>query len=206
MNNENIIGEYIAIEGMDGSGKSTQSKMLVSYLDSMGQPNIHVREPGGTPEGEAIRSILLDGSKERPELENFELFTEARKHLMEQKVSSALKLGMFVVSDRCWASSYAYQGQLVEKEYIVSRSNEVLGKYFMPKIVVIDIPADVAIERLDSESAKKDTYEKRDVSFFQGVRERYLEFAKRFNAGVVDGTHKPDDVHLQITDLLDLRG
>jgi dTMP kinase len=101
---------YLAVEGIDGSGKSTVTRALVEALQAQGRSVVAVREPGGTPAGEAIRSIVLGRGFELDDWTEALLFAAARAQLAADVVAPALERGELVVSDRSYFSSLAYQG------------------------------------------------------------------------------------------------
>ena len=103
-------GRYIALEGIEGAGKSTVAHHLVAQLTSNGVAAMSVREPGGTAAGERIRSILLDPASELGWWGEALLFAAARAQLAAERVGPALDAGTWVVSDRSVYSSLAYQG------------------------------------------------------------------------------------------------
>jgi thymidylate kinase len=104
------VSKYIALEGVDGSGKSTVARALVAGLASSGEEAILVREPGGTALGEVVRSLLLDSERLDDWAEVF-LFAAQRSELAREVVLPALERGTWVVSDRSYYSSIAYQGR-----------------------------------------------------------------------------------------------
>src|SRR5215470_6129905 len=100
---------FVSFEGVDGSGKSTQARLLAEHLDSAGRDFVLTREPGGTPLGEAIRELLLTGAAMAPWAEAA-LFAAARAALVDDVIAPALDRGAWVVCDRFVDSSLAYQG------------------------------------------------------------------------------------------------
>ncbi|MFW2339032.1 MAG: dTMP kinase [Acidimicrobiia bacterium] len=104
-----MAGHYIALEGIEGTGKSTVAERLAAHLNSTGRPSIVVREPGGTSVGEGIRELLLHGDHIEPWTEAL-LFAAQRSQLVAEVVRPALAEGTWVVSDRTVYSSLAYQG------------------------------------------------------------------------------------------------
>ncbi|HPI26707.1 MAG TPA: dTMP kinase, partial [Candidatus Cloacimonadota bacterium] len=104
-------GKFVTFEGIEGSGKSTQVKLLISYLEKEGIPYLKTREPGGTPIAEAIRRILLDPAcKEMlPETELL-LYNASRCQHTGELIIPALEAGKLVICDRYFDSTYAYQG------------------------------------------------------------------------------------------------
>jgi dTMP kinase len=103
-------GKYIVIEGGDGTGKTTQADILQKHLESQGKKVIHLKEPGGSPVSEAIRSVLLDGTLERTPMTNILLFTANRHELWHSTIKPALEQGTWVISTRNYWSTLAYQG------------------------------------------------------------------------------------------------
>src|SRR5919204_103144 len=100
---------FVTFEGLDGSGKSTQAQLLARRLERLGRDIVATREPGGTPLGEQVRALLLDGREMAPWAEAA-LFAAARAELVERVIRPALTRGADVVSDRYVDSSLAYQG------------------------------------------------------------------------------------------------
>ena len=183
-------GHFVSFEGIDGSGKSTQVKKLCDYIKSLNRECIAVREPGGTPEGEEIRKILLDEKSDlTPESELF-LFLASRSVLTSRVVIPALKRGAFVIADRYSDSSLAYQGygrgvNLKIVEYV----NKIATYGIRPEIVFyIDIPVEVAIKRKNY----SDRMEKED--FLERVREGYLKLAEKLGYLKIDGTKDVNDI------------
>src|SRR5919204_4728971 len=100
---------FVTFEGLDGSGKSTQAQLLARRLERLGRDIVATREPGGTPLGEQVRALLLDGPEMAPWAEAA-LFAAARAELAERVIRPALERGADVVCDRYIDSSLAYQG------------------------------------------------------------------------------------------------
>ena len=105
-----MSGRYVALEGIEGAGKSTVARRLGTHLEGRAGGVVAVREPGGTPAGEAIRAILLDGAVELGPWAEALLFSAARAQLAREVIAPALQRGDWVVGDRSVYSSLAYQG------------------------------------------------------------------------------------------------
>src|SRR5690348_8958099 len=103
-----MAGKFITLEGIDGAGKSTHLRWVVSRLRDLGRPVTVTREPGGTPLGERLRGILLDETM-HPETEALLMFSARREHL-DRVILPALAQGDWVVSDRFTDATFAYQG------------------------------------------------------------------------------------------------
>lgn len=165
---------YIAIEGGDGSGKSTITSGLQERLHEEGHEVLVVREPGSTALGEAIREILLDGEDMTPWAEAY-LFAAQRAQLVTEVVGPALEAGTWVVSDRTYFSSIAYQGGARGLGLeTVRRINEAGLNGVVPDFVfVLDLEVDVALERQD----QADRIGMEDKLFHQAVRDAYRVLA-----------------------------
>lgn len=177
------MSRYIAIEGGDGSGKSTITTALEQRLVSFGHSVLVVREPGSTELGEEIRRLLLDGSEMTPWAEAF-LFAAQRAQLAAEQVAPALEAGTWVISDRTYYSSIAYQGGArglgLDK---VRAVNEVGLEGVEPDLVfVLDLDVGVALER----QAQSDRIGGERHPFHEAVRQAYVAMA----------AHEPDRVFL----------
>lgn len=183
-----FVSKYIALEGGDGSGKSTIARALAQRLEGLGQDVITVREPGGTPLGEAIRELLLDSETLDDWAEVF-LFAAQRAELAREVVIPALESGSWVVSDRSYYSSIAYQGKargLGEDE--VREINELgLDGTVPDHVFVLDAEPEAALAR----QHREDRIGGEGVDFQKRVREAYLNLART----------EPDRVHLLAGDL-----
>ena len=183
-----FVSKYIALEGGDGSGKSTVAQALADRLESLDEEVIIVREPGGTPVGEAIRELLLDSETLDHWAEVF-LFAAQRAELAREVVMPALESDTWVVSDRSYYSSIAYQGRargLGEME--VRQINELgLDGVVPDHVFVLDVEPEAALARQDH----ADRIGSEGVDFQKLVRQGYLELART----------EPDKVHLLDGDL-----
>ena len=145
-------GIFIAVEGGEGAGKSTQTQRLRSYLESLGYEVVVTREPGGTPTAEKIRSILLD-----PEIDNMPdetealLFAAARADHAHNKIRPALDRGAIVLCDRYIDSSVAYQGAArgLGVDRIRALSEWATGELLPDFTIYLDVPAEAGGERMD---------------------------------------------------------
>lgn len=188
---------FIALEGVDGSGKSTQARMLADALGTRGVPVLLTREPGGTPLGEGLRALLLDGGVPRigPVAEAY-LFAAARAALVEEVVRPALERGEWVVTDRFVDSSLAYQGVAggLGLDEVWDLNRRAVGDCLPDLAVVIDVPVDAAAER---RCAGPDRIEAQGPGFQQRVAEGYRALAARFPERVVmaPGVGSVDEVH-----------
>jgi dTMP kinase len=185
---------FVTFEGVDGSGKSTQARLLAERLRSEGREVVLTREPGGTTTGERIREILLHGEVLAPWAEAA-LFAAARAELLEEVVRPALDRGADVVSDRYLDSSLAYQGIArglgVEP---VLELNRLATSGLLPDrtFVILLPPAEAAARR----SGELDRIEREGAAFAEDVDRAYREIAGVFpdRVRVVDGTLNPEDI------------
>jgi len=195
------VGKYIALEGGDGSGKSTIVAALAERLRDAGEEVIVVREPGGTALGEAIRGLLLDSERLDPWAEVF-LFAAQRAELAREVVAPALAAGRWVVSDRSYYSSIAYQGRargLGEDE--VRRINELgLGGVVPDRVFVLDLEPAAALGRQE----RSDRIGGQGVEFQERVREAYHDLARAEPARVtlLEATRPVEDLVDEILEAL----
>lgn len=188
-------GSLIAFEGVEGAGKSTQLELLRRALEEQGHKVVTTREPGGTPVGERVRSLLLDPSSTvHPRAEAL-LFAAARAELVEQVIRPALERGEVVLSDRYLDSSLAYQGAargLGLDEVAAINSFATAG--LLPDVVIL-LKLDPA-EGLARRRGDRDRIECQDLDFHQRVAEAFLDLAaaepERF--AVIDAAAPPERV------------
>jgi dTMP kinase len=192
-------GIFIAFEGGEGSGKSTQSKLLKEWLEEEGEEVLLSREPGGTEMGKDLRRILLDHSTGEisPRAEAL-LYAADRAHHVYSKIRPALDRGEVVITDRYFDSSIAYQGAgriLVSGE--VARISRWATESLFPTLtILIDQPAEIGLGRLKS----KDRLEVEPIDFHERIRQEYLQLTlldpERYL--VVDGRQSIEEIHQEI--------
>jgi dTMP kinase len=192
-----VRARFIALEGVDGSGKSTQARLLAEALGARGVPCVLTREPGGTPLGEGLRGLLLDGAVPRigPVAEAY-LFAAARAALVEEVVRPALARGEWVVTDRFVDSSLAYQGAAggLGMDAVWALNERAVAGCLPDLALVIDLPVGVAAAR---RCAGEDRIEAQGAGFQERVAEGYRRLAERFPERVVlvPGEGSPEKVH-----------
>ncbi|MGB1712381.1 MAG: dTMP kinase [Miltoncostaeaceae bacterium] len=181
-----MTGTFISLEGVDGSGKSTQASMLSEALRRRGHEVIHVREPGGTPLGEDVRDIVLGPDAMSPWAEAF-LFAAARAQLVADVIEPAIAAGAWVVADRFIDSSLAYQGAargLGITEVAAINAHGIGGS--MPDLtIILDLPPGAAVDRRAGRGSV-DRIEGEGEALQESVAEGYREVARMY----------PDRVHL----------
>ena len=191
-----LAGRFIVFDGPDGSGKSTQLAKFTSFCGDHGVIPVEVREPGGTPIGEAIRGVLLDPRYEEMDLRcEMLLYMASRSQLMDERIRPALADGRFVLADRFISSTLAYQGTAggLDPEEIMA-VGRVATRGCEPDLVVIfDVDEATAAGRLPAEL---DRMELKGSEFHRRVRQGYLAQAERAPDRhlVVDATADPDSV------------
>lgn len=194
------VTKYIALEGVDGSGKSTVGKALVKRLGDLGEEAILVREPGGTDVGEAVRRLLLDSDYLDHWAEVF-LFAAQRAELAREVIAPALKEGKWVVSDRTYYSSIAYQGRArgLGEDTVRSINETGLDGVLPDHVFILDVEPDVALARQD----RPDRIGKEGVDFQAAVRSCYLDLADaEEKVVVVDGTMPVDGMVERILEIV----
>lgn len=165
----------------------------------MGHEAEAVSEPGTTEIGQQLRAVLKSDSPRSPE-SNLDLFTVSRRELFQQVVGPLVASKVIVVADRSWVSTEAYQGsgEGLDKSLIRRRSEEALGRYFLPDFgVIIDVDLDISRSRV-SERGASDYFEQKGKDFFAQVRDGYLAFADEYGWPVIDGTQSIEKVHEDI--------
>lgn len=188
-------GTFITLEGVDGSGKSTQASLLVERLREQRREVVALREPGGTPVSEKIRALLLDPENaEMADECELLLYEASRAQLVREVIEPALLRGAIVVCDRFYDSTHAYQhGGRGLSDALVSRANELGCCGLSPDVtLVLDIDPAAALARATAQGA--DRLEAEGLAFQQRVRKDYLALAKADPARVrvIDAAGDPE--------------
>jgi dTMP kinase len=194
-------GIFIAFEGGEGTGKSTQSKLLAQWLEQEGESVVLTREPGGTDLGKDLRKILLghETGAISPRAEAL-LYAADRAHHVYSVIRPALDRGDVVITDRYFDSSAAYQGagRILNPSEIARISRWATESLYPTLTILIDVPAEIGLGRLQS----RDRLEAESNDFHERVRQEYLQIAmmdpERYF--VVDGTQPVTEIHRQITE------
>jgi dTMP kinase len=192
-------GVFIAFEGGEGTGKSTQSKLLKKWLEKEGEEVVLSREPGGTDLGQGLRKILLghETGEISPRAEAL-LYAADRAHHVFSVIRPALDRGDVVITDRYFDSSIAYQGagRVLQPNEVARISRWATESLFPTLTIVIDQPAEVGLARLKG----RDRLEAEPLAFHERVRNEFLQIAsmdpERYL--IVDGTQSIDEIHEEI--------
>jgi len=179
---------FISLEGIDGSGKSTQAKLLA---EALGPETLLIREPGGTSAAERIRELLADPSLEIDPFAELLLFSAARADLVSRVIRPALEAGTHVVADRFADSSVAYQGGARElgTSHVLSLTDTVIDGLW-PDVT------EIGLGRADGE----DRFESEGLDLQRAVAEAYEEIAQIASdrVVVVDGSGSVEEIHKRV--------
>ncbi|UTH47190.1 dTMP kinase [Loktanella salsilacus] len=193
---------FITFEGIDGSGKSTQARLLADALRTGGTDVVLTREPGGSPGAEEIRNLLLTGDTDRwSAMTEILLFTAARRDHLEKTVLPALDAGKIVISDRFADSTRVYQGATRGdlRPTVDALHKLTIGRE--PDLTfIIDMDPAIALRRGLARSSGEDRFEDMGLSFQETLRHGFLTLA-RDNADrcvVIDGNRDPAAVASEI--------
>jgi len=171
-------GKLIVFEGAEGAGKTTQIRLLLERFDAAGIPTLALREPGGTPVGDAIRAIVLAKEGEiSPRAESL-LFMASRAELIEREVKPALAKGVVVVLDRFFLSTYAYQivGRGLHEADVRAANHLATGGLVPDITILLDITAGESMERA-ARRGGRDRVEKVGDEFHEKVSSAFRLFA-----------------------------
>jgi dTMP kinase len=172
--------QMIVIDGVDGSGKGVQSKLLYEALSVISSQVLLTREPGGSPAAEDIRKLLVEGEPDKWDslTELLLMYASRRSHLVDT-IWPMLANGGWVISDRYADSSRAFQGiagslglDLVEKIHY-----EVVGSFEPELVLILDIPESIALKRAFGRGGKEDRFEKKGNEYHAKVRQAFLQIA-----------------------------
>ncbi|WP_297444618.1 dTMP kinase [Desulfurobacterium sp.] len=199
---------FITFEGIEGSGKSTQAKLLHEWFLDAGYEVVLTREPGGTPAAEELREFILSEREENfPEMAELMLYMAARSFHVQNLIKPALASGAIVISDRFSDATLAYQGygrELPIEE--IEHLNQLATGGLSPDITfLIDIPVEIGFSRI--KRRKQDRIEKENFEFHEKVRKGYLEIAKRYSERIViiDGRKRTVEIFSEIHQIVERR-
>lgn len=200
-------GRFITLEGGEGSGKSTQARLLETALRAAGLPTLLTREPGGSPGAEEIRRLLVDGTVGRWDAETETLLHyAARRDHLTKAIKPALAAGRWVICDRFADSTLAYQGygHGVDRRLIETLQAAILGGRSPDLTIILDLPAEEGLRRARGRGGGGDRYERMDIGFHRRLREGYLAIgrAEPQRCVVVDAARDLDAVQAELRGLV----
>ena len=196
-----MSGKFITLEGIDGSGKTTQGIFLKNKLEEFGKDVLFTREPGGAKGAEEIRNLLVQGEKDRwSNITEILLFFASRRHHLEKVLLPAINKGKVVICDRFTDSTIIYQGRenIHLKKMIIELNKSVIG--IVPDLtLIIDIDPTKSLNRGLSRKSDEMRFEKFGLEFQTTARNGYIALAKtekRYH--LIDGNNSKDKVHQMI--------
>tara|TARA_R110002074_G_scaffold366982_1_gene540993 strand:+ start:199 stop:825 length:627 start_codon:yes stop_codon:yes gene_type:complete len=202
-----VKGRFISLEGIEGSGKSTQLNYVVDYLQNNKIEVVSTREPGGTLVGERIRDLLLDNTLPGMHMDTeLLLMFAARVEHVKTVIEPALDSGKWVICDRFYDATYAYQGygRQIDLQRIDELKRFSIGELVPDVTLLLDVTLDVSMDRV-SKRGSKDRFENEKIAFYKKVREGYLAIANENPGRVIciDATRSIKEVQTSIQLKLD---
>jgi dTMP kinase len=203
-------GRFITFEGGEGTGKSTQVRLLVSYLSQSNIDVVQTREPGGSPSAEEIRPLLVTGGADRwsPMAETL-LFNAARVEHWRQVIDPALARGAHVICDRFSDSTMAYQAYAggLDPKIVADLHRVALGGVEPDLTIVLDISVDEGLKRAASRRDIETRFERKGRAFHERLRQGFLDIAQRApkRCLVIDAALPIERVHGAVLDALKSR-
>ncbi|MEM5543147.1 dTMP kinase [Sulfitobacter sp. AS92] len=196
-------GLFVTFEGIDGSGKSTQARLLADHLRAQGHDVVLTREPGGSPGAEEIRALVLQGDPDRWSAQTeILLFTAARRDHLERTIRPALDAGKIVICDRFADSTRMYQGlSRGDLRQMVDDLHALMIGVEPDLTILIDMDPANGLERALSRQTAEERFEDFGVELQAKMRAGFLNLAKEFSARfhVIDGGRGIDSVARDVT-------
>ncbi len=208
-------GRFITLEGGEGTGKSTQIKLLAEWLNRCGVETVLTKEPGGTPIGRELRQMLCTGDKDKFDAvaEALLYYADRRIH-MQQKVLPALADGQWVISDRFADSTMAYQyygyNKRVPKQMLEQLYAMTVGEFYPDLTIILDLDPRIGLERSlqrnGAAEVKETRHESRGNEFHQNLRRGFLEIAQTSpRYVVVNADQSIEQLHHDIVKIVEER-
>jgi len=203
-------GRFITVEGGEGAGKSTQVGLLAAALERAGVPVLATREPGGSPGGEAIRRLLLEGEGERWEaLSEALLLVAARHDHVTRLIAPALAQGTWVIADRFADSTLAYQGygKGLALADLAALHRLALGAFGPDLTLILDLPVEAGLARVSARPGAADRFERLDRDFHERLRQGFRRIAadEPGRCVLIDASPEPQAVHRTVLDAVEQR-
>ncbi|UOA32191.1 Thymidylate kinase [Sulfitobacter sp. DSM 110093] len=196
-------GLFVTFEGIDGSGKSTQARLLADHLRAQGRDVVLTREPGGSPGAEEIRALVLQGDPDRWSAQTeILLFTAARRDHLERTIRPALEAGKIVICDRFADSTRMYQGlSRGDLRQMVDDLHELMIGVEPDLTILIDMDPANGLERALSRQTAEERFEDFGVELQAQMRAGFLSLAEEFSHRfqVIDGGRDIDSVARDVT-------
>ena len=196
-----MAGRFWSFEGIDGSGKSTQARVLAQTLRTAGHEVVLTREPGGSPGAEQIRRLVLEGESDRWSAETeILLFTAARRDHLEKTIRPALARGAVVITDRFADSTRMYQGiSRGDLAKVVDDLHALMIGVEPDLTFLIDLPAEMGLARAHIRAGSEMRFEDMGLALQSQMRRGFLALAAKLSRfAVIDGTQAQDDIAAQI--------
>jgi dTMP kinase len=203
-------GRFITIEGGEGAGKSTQARLLLAALERAGIPAQGTREPGGSPNAEAIRRLFLEGEGERWDaVGEALLLMAARRDHVTRLIEPSLAQGIWVVSDRFADSTSAYQGygKGLALADLAALHCFALGAFAPDLTLVLDLPVEIGLARAAARGAASDRFEGLDPAFHERLRQGFRQIATEASVRcvLIDASREPQAVHRAVLNAVEQR-
>ena len=202
---------FFSLEGIDGSGKTTQIDMLVAALEAEGYSVVKLREPGGAKISEGVRALLLDPAFKGVMGDKTELllYNAARAQVIHEIIQPALDAGKVVIADRFAWSTYAYQGYArgLGADMVQRLTEITCGGCFPELTVVLDIDVQRGRARTAKRGEAPDRLEQEKADFFERVRQGYLAAAREYPdcVSAIDADRAPEAVFADLLQLVKSR-
>lgn len=199
-------GIFVVLEGIEGSGKTTQHRRLAEWMDELGLGSVVTREPGGTEVGEDVRRLLLERDRRAiPSETELFLLLAARAAFVRDVVEPALARGDVVLADRYDLSTLAYQGygRRLDLEAVRRANRLATGGLRADLYVLLDVEVEEGLARHRREGREADRIEASGEAFFRRVRDGYRQLAgDEERIRLLDGSGSPDEVQRRIRTVL----